>query len=69
MNLKVIETCGLKNVETGEIKLLPYRFIRIWGKEKLLLVQNQEDLFGILNENGEEIVSPKYKSINNFQPN
>lgn len=65
MKVEIFETKALRNLETGEIILLPYRYVELQPND-LLIVKYGNDLYGIIDQEGNEIVSPKYDAIGAF---
>lgn len=65
MKVEIFETKALRNLETGEIILLPYRHVELQDNG-LAIVREENGLCGLINEEGKEIVPPKYADIDDF---
>lgn len=65
MQFEIIETKALRNLETGEIILLPYRYVKLQDNG-LSRVRDENGLYGIINQEEKEIVPPKYTWIDDF---
>ena len=68
MKVEIFETKALRNLETGEIILLPYRHVKCQNNG-LMIVEGYDGLYGVINKTGKEIVPLKYYKIYDFQPN
>lgn len=68
MNLEFKKIPVLKNLETGEIICLPYQEVTR-QQNGLMIARGFNELYGLVNEKGEEIVPPKYGYIKDFQSN
>lgn len=65
MKVEIFETKALRNLETGEIILLPYWHVELQDNG-LIIVREEKGLYGIIDQKGREIVPPKYDHIDYF---
>ena len=68
MSFEIYETKSAIIKETGEIIHLPYRNVKPLHNG-LILAEDVNGLYGLLNGNLQETVSPQYLDIDCLQPN